>query len=157
MREISFKYGSREKGWKYYNCTEKESDWDKERENMYGLGGNMHYWTHPTEDINKDRKQPISINEIPMGMDFTRCNYKKLYKKIDNIVKDMPEENFPDDFNKTTYYWELLIEDYETEKTDIPCLATKKVKNFKMYRGANYEPEGLQELKECFAGYYRNR
>ena len=39
MREISFKYGSREKGWKHYNCTEKESNWDKERESLYGLGG----------------------------------------------------------------------------------------------------------------------
>lgn len=29
MKEITFKFGSREKGWKYYTCTDRETDWDK--------------------------------------------------------------------------------------------------------------------------------
>lgn len=157
MREISFKYGSREKGWKFYNCTEKESNWDKQRETLYNLGGNMHHWTYPTEDINKERKNPIGIKEIPMGMDFTKCNYKKLCKKLNNIVRDMPEENFPEDMQSTNFYWELTIENYETEKTDIPCLCVRKTKSLRMWRGANYEPQKLQELKECFANYYKNK
>lgn len=157
MREISFKFGSREKGWKFYNCTEKESNWDKQRETLYNLGGNMHHWTYPKEDINAGRKNPVELEGIPMGMDFTKCNYKKLCKKLNTIVRDMPEENFPEDMQSTNFYWELTIENYETEKTDIPCLSVKKIKNLRMWRGANYEPQKLQEIKECFANYYRNK
>ena len=157
MREITFKYRSREKGWKYYSCKEKESKWDKERAELWGLEGNMVHWTYPIEDINNDRKYPIDTKEIPMGMDYARVNYKNLCKKLKDITKNMQEENFTEQSEKTTFYWELLIENYDIEKTNIPSLCTKKIKSFKMWRGANYEPYGLQGLKECFANYYKNR
>ena len=157
MKEISFKFGSREKGWKFYTCTDKESNWDKERAALYGLEGNMTYWTYPTEDVNIGRKHPVEIISIPMGMDFTKCNYNKLRKKLNAIVRNMKEENFPEKPEKTKFYWELTIKNYETENTNIPCLAIRKTKNLRMWRGTNYEPEGLQEIKECFANYYKNR
>ena len=59
MREVTFKYGSREKGWKYYTCTEKETKWDKERTELWGLEGNMAHWTYPKEDVNLNRKHPL--------------------------------------------------------------------------------------------------
>ena len=142
MREVTFKFGSREKGWKYYTCKEKESEWDKERAKFWGLEGNMLHWTHPKEDINVNRKHSVDTDGIAMGMDYTRVNYKKLLKKLKYITKNMLEDNFPEQSEKTTFYWELLI---------------KNNKTLQMWRGTNYEPEGLQELKDCFANYYKNR
>ena len=156
MRKVTFKYGSREKGWKYYTCTEKELKWDKERAELWGLEGNMVHWTYPKEDINVNRKKQIDIDGIPMGMDYARVNYKNLCKKINSITKNMKEENFPEHEEPTTYYWELAIENYDL----IPYLtrfSIKKTKSLKMWRGSNYEPDGLQDLKDCFANYYKNR
>ena len=138
MREIFFKYGSRESGWKYYTCTEKETKWDKERASLWELEGNMHHWTYPEESINIGRKNPIKIKDIPMGMDYAKCNFRNLYKKLSDIVKNMKEENFEVDPETTYYYWELTIGN-------------------KMWRGANYEPQGLQEIKDCFDNYYKGR
>lgn len=157
MREVTFKYGSREKGWKYYSCTEKESKWDKERAELWGLEGNMAHWTYPKEDISINRKHKVDTEGVPMGMDYARVNYKNLCKKLKDITKNMQEENFPEQPEKTTFYWELLIENYDVEETDISPICIKKIKSFKMWRGTNYEPDGLQDLKECFANYYKNR
>ena len=89
MKEITFKYGSREKGWKYYTCTEKETKWDKERASLWGLEGNMTHWTYPEEDINIGRKNQIELEKVPMGMDYAKCNYNKLLKKLKNITRNM--------------------------------------------------------------------
>ena len=69
----------------------------------------------------------------------------------------MKEDNFPEKLEKTKFYWELKIENYETESTRIPGHTIKRIKNLRMWRGTNYEPVGLQEIKECFANYYKNR
>lgn len=156
MREITFKFGSREKGWKYYTCTDIETDWDKQRGELYGLEGNMSYWTYPKEAINNGRKKPIELNNIPMGMDFARCNYKKLCKKIDNITRHMKEENFDVEPEKTYYYWELSISNYEVSDF-IGCIGVRHNKSLKMWRGSNCEPQGLKDLKECFNEYFKTK
>ena len=154
MKEVSFKFGSRAKGWKYYICTDEESKWDKEREHLYGLGGNMCYFTYPDSNINIGRKHPINIKDSPMGgMDYTKVNFEKLCKKLKDVTKYMKEENFGDITEKITFYWELAISDY----TIIPTPSYKHINKFKMWRGTNYEPIGLQEIKDCFANYFKNR
>ena len=142
MREIMFKYGSRARGWKWYNCHEEETNWDKDRSTKFGLGGNMVHWTYPKEDINIGRKRNVELDFPSYGMDFSKCNFRKLYKKLNKIVKGMPEENFPEEDSKITYYWELQF-----------CWD----KGFKMWRGINYDPIGLQDIKECFANYFKNK
>lgn len=151
MREISFKFGSRKKGWKYYTCTENESEWDKQRATLCGLEGNMCYWTFPSADINIDRKKHIEINNVPMGMDYVKCNYKKLLKKLKSIVENMQEANFEVEPELTIFYWELTICNYDG------FIGIRHNKYFRMWRGANYEPQGLQEIKECFANYFKNK
>ena len=118
---------------------------------------NVKNLTNPKEDINLNRKHPIDTDGIFMGMDYARVNYKNLCKKLKDITKNMQEENFPEQSEKTNFYRELLIENYDIEKTDIPSICTKRIKSFKMWHGTNYEPDGLQDLKECFANYYKNR
>ena len=156
MRAITFKYGSRENGWKYYTCTEQETKWDKERASLWGLEGNMTHWTYPKEDINIGRKNQIELDEIPMEMDYAKCNYNKLHKKLNSIVKDMKEENFDVNPETTNYYWELTISDYEVSDC-IGCVGVRHNKYFKMWRGANHDPQGLQEIKDCFSNYYKNK
>lgn len=156
MRAITFKYGSRESGWKYYSCTDKETKWDKERASLWGLEGNMTHWTYPKEDINVDRKKQIELENVPMGMDYVKCNYNKLLKKLKNITRNMQEENFQVDLEETTFYWELSIENCEVSNC-ATGIGTRHIKSLKMFRGTNYEPEGLQEIKKCFANYFSNK
>ena len=156
MREISFKYGSREKGWKYYTCTEKETEWDKQRAKLWGFEGNMCHWTFPSTEINIGRKEPIAINSVPMGMDFVKCNYNKLLNKLKSIVKNMQEENFEVEPESTTFYWELTISNYDVSNYN-GYIGIRHNKYFRMWRGANYEPQGLQEIKNCFVNYFKNK
>lgn len=142
MKEIFFQYGSRAQGWKRYSCHEKETAWDKERLSMFGIEGNMLHWTEPKEVINIGRKKSIELDFPNYGMAFSKCNFRKLCKRLNRIMKSMPEENFPDEDSKITYYWELTFR-YD--------------KGFKMWRGINYDPIGLQEVKECFANYFKNK